>query len=121
MKNTLLILTALLAVPAALCAADMLTIPADSPAVVFSPGNWTGDDGRGGKLFRQTWNSGAYFRVAWVSRQPPAGRQDPPGYVDLSAQVPAAADRLLHRRRLEVQNLLHRRDCRRGDRRRGKT
>lgn len=41
------------------------TLPVDSPAFVFSPGNWTGDAGRGGKLFRQTWNPGAYFRVTW--------------------------------------------------------
>jgi len=31
----------------------------------FSPGNWTGDQGRGGSLYRQTWNPGAYFRVVW--------------------------------------------------------
>ena len=44
-----------------------MTIPVDSPAFVFSPGNWVGDAGRGGKLFRQTWNPGAYFRVTWES------------------------------------------------------
>jgi lysophospholipase L1-like esterase len=44
-----------------------VTIPVDSPAFVFSPGNWVGDTGRGGKLFRQTWNPGAYFRVTWES------------------------------------------------------
>ena len=48
-----------------LSAAEPVTIPVDSPAMVFSPGNWTGDDGRGGKVFRQTWNSGAYLRVTW--------------------------------------------------------
>jgi lysophospholipase L1-like esterase len=42
-------------------------IPVDSPAFVFSPGNWVGDEGRGGKLFRQAWNSYAYFRLAWDS------------------------------------------------------
>jgi lysophospholipase L1-like esterase len=42
-------------------------IPVDSPAFVFSPGNWVGDEGRGGSRFRQTWNSYAYFRVAWES------------------------------------------------------
>ena len=46
-------------------ASDTITIPVDSPAFVFSPGNWSGDDGRAGKLFRQTWNPGAYFRVSW--------------------------------------------------------
>lgn len=45
------------------------TIPVDSPAFVFSPGNWTGDDGRSGKLFRQTWNPGAYFRVTWETKE----------------------------------------------------
>jgi lysophospholipase L1-like esterase len=43
-------------------------VSVDSPAFIFSPGNWTGDAGRGGKTFRQTWSSGAYFRVAWESR-----------------------------------------------------
>ncbi len=43
------------------------TVPVDSPAFVFSPGNWSGDSGRGGSLFRQTWNSYAYFRIAWES------------------------------------------------------
>ena len=47
--------------------ADTVTIPVDSPAFVFSPGNWTGDEGRGGKRYRQTWNPGAYFRVTWES------------------------------------------------------
>ncbi|MDX9982261.1 MAG: SGNH/GDSL hydrolase family protein [Lentisphaeria bacterium] len=43
-------------------------IPVDSPAFVFSPGNWVGDEGRGGRRFRQTWNSYAYCRVAWESK-----------------------------------------------------
>jgi hypothetical protein len=43
------------------------TIPVDSPAFVFSPGNWTGDQGRGGSSFRQTWYPGAYFRVSWTT------------------------------------------------------
>lgn len=47
-----------------------MTIPVDSPAFVFSPGNWTGDDGRAGKVFRQTWYPGAYFRVAWKTMDP---------------------------------------------------
>ena len=45
----------------------VMTIPVDSPAFVFSPGNWVGDSGRGGRIFRQTWNPGAYFRVTWES------------------------------------------------------
>ncbi len=44
-----------------------MTIPVDSPAFVFSPGNWTGDEGRGGKRFRQSWNPYACFRVGWES------------------------------------------------------
>ncbi|MCB1065868.1 MAG: SGNH/GDSL hydrolase family protein [Verrucomicrobiae bacterium] len=51
----------------ALLAADTTTVPVDSPAFVFSPANWTGDTGRGGKVFRQSWNPGAYFRVTWES------------------------------------------------------
>jgi len=71
MKPILILITGLLLAPMAmLYAADTTTIAVDSPAVVFSPGNWTGDAGRGGKLFRQTWNPGAYFRVAWETRNP---------------------------------------------------
>jgi len=43
------------------------TLAVNSPAFFFSPGNWVGDDGRGGLVFRQTWNPGAYFRVTWES------------------------------------------------------
>jgi hypothetical protein len=43
--------------------ASLMTIPVNSPAFVFSPGNWTGDAGRAGKIFRQTWNPGAYYSV----------------------------------------------------------
>jgi lysophospholipase L1-like esterase len=48
--------------------ASAITIPVDSPAFVFSPANWVGDDGRAGKVFRQTWNSGAYFRIKWETK-----------------------------------------------------
>lgn len=66
MKHVLgLVLAILLVSPRALRAAETTTIPVDSPAFQFSPGNWTGDAGRAGKGFRQTWNSGAYFHVAW--------------------------------------------------------
>ena len=44
-----------------------VVIPVSSPAFYFSPGNWSGDSGRGGDSFRQTWNPGAYFRVAWTT------------------------------------------------------
>ncbi len=50
--------------------ASLMTLPVDSPAFVFSPGNWTGDAGRAGKFFRQTWNPGAYFRITWESKNP---------------------------------------------------
>ena len=46
-------------------ASQPITVPVDSRAFVFSPGNWVGDDGRSGKIFRQTWYPGAYFRVSW--------------------------------------------------------
>jgi len=66
MKQLLTLATVLFLSPlAALRAADAVTIAVDSPAVVFSPGNWTGDAGRGGKVFRQAWNAGAYMRVVW--------------------------------------------------------
>jgi hypothetical protein len=42
-----------------------MTIPVNSPAFVFSPGNWTGAAGRGGSVYRQSWYPGAYFRVEW--------------------------------------------------------
>lgn len=51
-----------------LAAAAPTVLPVDSPAFVFSPGNWVGDAGRGGARFRQTWNPGAYFRVTWETR-----------------------------------------------------
>jgi len=44
-----------------------VTIPVDSPAFVFSPANWVGDQGRVGHKYRQTWNPGAYFRFTWES------------------------------------------------------
>jgi lysophospholipase L1-like esterase len=68
---TSLTLAALLLAPIArLHAADTIIIPVDSPAFAFSPGNWTGDAGRAGKHFRQTWNPGAYFRVSWETSSP---------------------------------------------------
>lgn len=58
---SLLILTAKAQSPAA------IIIPVDSPAFAFSPGNWTGDKGRSGSDYRQTWYPGAYFRVTWTT------------------------------------------------------
>ncbi|MFT8804521.1 MAG: GDSL-type esterase/lipase family protein [Acetobacter aceti] len=37
-------------------------VTVDSPAFVFSPGNWKGDSGRTGSGWRRTWNVGAYLR-----------------------------------------------------------
>ena len=48
--------------------AALKAVPVSSQAFVFSPGNWTGDAGRGGELFRQTWTSNAYFQFTWESK-----------------------------------------------------
>jgi hypothetical protein len=71
-----LFLLSLLLISPALCRAQDATpaatvIPVKSPAFVFSPGNWAGDEGRGGALYRQSWNSGAYFRVSWTTTGTP--------------------------------------------------
>ena len=70
MRTAFFLIALLLTSPSATHAADTTTIPVDSPAFVFSPGNWTGDEGRAGKAFRQTWNPGAYFRVTWETGNP---------------------------------------------------
>ena len=56
--------------PVAASAQGPTVIPVNSPAFVFSPGNWTGDVGRGGSVYRQTWNAGAYLRVSWSTPNP---------------------------------------------------
>ena len=38
-----------------------------SPAVRFSPGNWAGDEGRGGSVSRTTWNNGAWCAWTWTT------------------------------------------------------
>ena len=45
---------------------NALTIPVDSSAVHFSPGNWAGDHGRAGHLYRITWNNGAWCTWKWT-------------------------------------------------------
>ena len=75
MRSPLLLLLGVLTLamrglPAPAQTTEPLTIAVDSPAFMFSPANWTGDEGRAGKLFRQTWNSGAYFRIAWETANP---------------------------------------------------
>ncbi len=70
---------------------EMTTISVDSPAFVFSPGNWSGDSGRTGKVFRQTWNPYAYFRVSWESTESnPTAKLllDTSTYSDLAASNP---------------------------------
>ncbi len=44
-----------------------ITVGVDSKAFVFSPGNWVGNDNRGGSEYRQTWNAGAYCRIRWTT------------------------------------------------------
>lgn len=65
----LLLVSLVLFVPRYAKAQDAATavLPVSSPAFFFSPGNWSGDSGRGGSVFRQTWNPGAYFRVTWTT------------------------------------------------------
>lgn len=50
--------------PACLAQASVI-LPVDSPAAHFSPGDWGGDAGRGGHLFRQSWTNGAYCSWRW--------------------------------------------------------
>lgn len=49
----------------------MTNIAVNSTAIVFSPGNWKGDTGRGGSVYRQTWNNGAYFRFTFTASGSP--------------------------------------------------
>lgn len=59
------ILLASLLIVARAAAQETAVLPVTSPAFFFSPGNWTGDTGRGGSVFRQSWYPGSYFRVTW--------------------------------------------------------
>jgi lysophospholipase L1-like esterase len=61
--------------------APATVLPVDSTAFVFSPGNWVGDAGRAGKLYRQTWNPGAYVRITWETK---AARTTPTLLLDTS-------------------------------------
>lgn len=38
----------------------------------FSPGNWKGDTGRGGSVYRKTWNIGAWFTYKWTASATPS-------------------------------------------------
>jgi hypothetical protein len=84
-------------------AANIGTIAVDLPALIFSSGNWTGDEERGGKVFRQTWNSGAYFRVTVVTRNS-ALTATPVGYLDVPSGIQSSFHRLQHRRGLAAQS-----------------
>jgi hypothetical protein len=48
-----------------------INIPVNSPAFQFSPGNWKGDTGRGGSVYRQTWNVGAWFKFQFNASSSP--------------------------------------------------
>jgi hypothetical protein len=63
----------------------------DDPAITFSPGNWTGDSGRGGAIYRQTWYPGAYFRLEWTTTGKPNRvriKLDPSVYGGVVKQTP---------------------------------
>ncbi len=78
----MLLVVLLLAPLAKLSAADAAKVlPVDSPALVFSPGNWVGDNGRAGAVYRQTWNPGAYVRITWET---PTGKVAPTLLLDTS-------------------------------------
>lgn len=64
------------------------SIAVDSPAFLFSPGNWCGDNGRVGSSLRRTWNVGAYFVFTWTASASPSatlhlGPSGTGGYVTL--------------------------------------
>jgi len=51
---------------------DGMVLRVDSGAARFSPGNWKGDAGRGGSLYRQSWNNGAWCSFTWqAAREAP--------------------------------------------------
>ncbi len=43
------------------------TLAVDSTAARFSPGLWAGDAGRGGKIYRRTWEVGAWCEWRWTT------------------------------------------------------
>ncbi len=64
-RSISLLLTALVCL-ASVCRGSVV-IAVDSPAVTFSPGNWAGDAGRGGSVYRISWNNGAYCTWRWTT------------------------------------------------------
>jgi len=47
-------------------------VSVSDPSFLFSPGNWTGDSGRGGSLSRRAWNCGAWFEFTIAASASPA-------------------------------------------------
>jgi hypothetical protein len=60
-----LVSLALISMPARAQDISGVTIGVTSPAVRFSPGNWSGDNGRGGDIYRQSWVPGAWVKFYW--------------------------------------------------------
>ena len=50
---------------------NLTTLGVTSGAAKFSPGNWKGDTGRGGSVYRQSWNNGAWFSYTWNASSSP--------------------------------------------------
>ncbi|NHN88825.1 SGNH/GDSL hydrolase family protein [Acetobacter conturbans] len=92
------------------------TITVDSPAFLFSPGNWYGDTGRAGSSWRRTWNVGAYFVFTWTASASPSatlhlGPTGTGAYVTLyvngvAATVSAAGDVKLSNITASSENVL---------------
>ena len=59
--------------PAALTytANSLKTLGVTSAAFRFSPGNWSGDAGRGGVNWRRSWTNGAWAEVVWTAGATP--------------------------------------------------
>ncbi len=57
--------------PLTLAVTAATQVPVNSPAFKFSPGNWKGDTGRGGSVYRKTWNNGAYLIFTWSASASP--------------------------------------------------
>ncbi|MFM0160685.1 SGNH/GDSL hydrolase family protein [Paraburkholderia sediminicola] len=57
--------------PLTLAVTAAAQVAVNSSAFKFSPGNWKGDTGRGGSVYRQTWNNGAYFIFTWTASASP--------------------------------------------------
>jgi lysophospholipase L1-like esterase len=66
--NTLLLAVLLIGIfPVSALAESSMILPVNSASFLFSPANWVGDNGRGGKLYRESWYNGAYFICRWTT------------------------------------------------------